>query len=1183
MDVKIFLQQLPADPTEDQYLFWKAMTLNFLKMSNPKQEEEINLLLLSCGPAAYSFVTSCKNVTDAWSILDKKYLKKSTQLLSRQILRNHKQKEGESIQDFLSDLKRMAYKIPLKNLTADEYQEILISDAFVSGIHSSLIRQRILEMPDSSLDEISRVALSMEMAIEDSQKLNPNDSTCSIKSNFNKSKSKYTGRCPWCGKEKHERTSCPAKNSQCKTCLKKGHWTTVCLSNKSPSKSAPLIEDNEDWDEPQVSSTLASIHSKRYLENLKIDQIPIKALIDTGSDLSFIAKSFIQQHKLNYEINTNRTITLADQSKSSIVGQLMANLEINNSTYNHTFYIMENLVAPLIIGMDILGQHSYIKIISKGNRKPLSFLSAMSSMKHNIYRLVPGIEIQSLKPISVPSRRFTKDPEFIKNEISRMLKEDIIQPSQSPWKSQCFVVQNSTKKRLVIDYSNTINMVTPIDAYPMPRIDDMISLIARNSHFSKIDLKDAYHQVRLNPKDYSITAFEANGTLYEFKRLPFGITNAVPIFQRVMNDFIKQYELLNTYAYLDDIIIAGSSREEHNKNLDRFRNAATEFGLTLNDIKCQYNTDEIKFLGYMIKNNTVRPDPDRFEPLLQFPTPRTIKQLDRLIGFFAYYAKWIPKCSERTTLLRESRTKITKDKTLSQECIATIKSLKYDLIKASLGSFDQDVPIHLETDASDNAIGATLSQQGKPIAFFSRVLQSSEKKHSIVEKEALAIVESCHRWRHFLLAVSKFTITTDQKVVSFLFDQHHTSKIKNDKICRWRVELAEFKFDINYRPGILNVAADTLSRCSSIFDNNSLKLLHSRLSHPGVTRMTHYCRQKNLPYSIHDVREMTSKCDICRELKPKFFQPGQGTLITSTRPWQRLSIDFVGPMISTTNNKYLLVVIDEYSRFPFGFPCSDISAQTVIKHLAYLFCLFGTPSTIHSDRGTQFESHEMKTFLLNNGIIKSRTTPYRPQANGQCEKTNGTVLKTIKLILKERKMDKSKWENVLHEALSSIRTLLSTATNETPHDRLFKFARSSIIGTDLPSFLTVPGRNIFLKRFNIAKNETPVERVTLVETLSPYLARTERSNGTINTDSTRHPPQCPATPRETISDDHLPNHVSSTPAQYIDEDPLNPPIITIPSDVSQLTTNISHNEHPNPIPETTKSGRHIRLPARFQS
>ena len=288
-------------------------------------------------------------------------------------------------------------------------------------------------------------------------------------------------------------------------------------------------------------------------------------------------------------------------------------------------------------------------------------------------------------------------------------------------------------------------------------------------------------------------------------------------------------------------------------------------------------------------------------------------------------------------------------------------------------------------------------------------------------------------------------------------------------------------------------------------------------------------------------------------------------------------------MISTTNNKYLLVVIDEYSRFPFGFPCSDISAQTVIKHLAYLFCLFGTPSTIHSDRGTQFESHEMKTFLLNNGIIKSRTTPYRPQANGQCEKTNGTVLKTIKLILKERKMDKSKWENVLHEALSSIRTLLSTATNETPHDRLFKFARSSIIGTDLPSFLTVPGRNIFLKRFNIAKNETPVERVTLVETLSPYFARIERSNGTIDTVSTRHLAQCGETPGETINDDHLPNHVSSTPAQYIDEDPLNPPIITIPSDVSQLTTNISHNEHPNPIPETTKSGRHIRLPARFQS
>ena len=156
------------------------------------------------------------------------------------------------------------------------------------------------------------------------------------------------------------------------------------------------------------------------------------------------------------------------------------------------------------------------------------------------------------------------------------------------------------------------------------------------------------------------------------------------------------------------------------------------------------------------------------------------------------------------------------------------------------------------------------------------------------------------------------------------------------------------------------------------------------------------------------------------EIKPKFFKVPAGRLITSNLPWQRLSLDYVGPLPSRTNFKYILVIIDEFSRFPFAFPCSDIGASTVIKHLSYLFSIFGNPSSIHSDRGPQFESLELNNFLLNNGIVKTRTTPYNPQGNGQCERANGIILKTINLTLREQGKDKHEWESVLNIALNSI-------------------------------------------------------------------------------------------------------------------------------------------------------------------
>ena len=247
---------------------------------------------------------------------------------------------------------------------------------------------------------------------------------------------------------------------------------------------------------------------------------------------------------------------------------------------------------------------------------------------------------------------------------------------------------------------------------------------------------------------------------------------------------------------------------------------------------------------------------------------------------------------------------------------------------------------------------------------------------------------------------------------------------------------------------------------------------------------------------------MTASCSICAELKPRFLKNFNHKLIKSTSAFERLNMDFKGPLPSETRNKYLLTIVDEYSRFPFAFPCSDMSSATVIKHLNQLFSIFGMPAFIHSDRGTCFMSSELKQFLQNRNIATSHSTPYNPEGNGQIERYNGIIWKTITLALKTKNLKISQWERVMDEALYSIRSLLCTATNCTPHERMFVHSRRTVTGTTTPTWLT-PGP-VFLKKFvRLSKYDPLVEQVQLVEA-NPSYARVRFSDGRESTVSLKH-------------------------------------------------------------------------------
>ena len=652
---------------------------------------------------------------------------------------------------------------------------------------------------------------------------------------------------------------------------------------------------------------------------------------------------------------------------------------------------------------------------------------------------------------------------------------------------------------MVIDYSQTINRFTLLDAYPLPRIDDTINAIAQYRIFSTIDLRSAYHQVSIKESDKPYTAFQAGDALYQFTRIPFGVTNGVACFQRIMSTIIAEDELQGTTAYLDNVTICGKDQEEHDRNLKRFQEAASRRQITYNDDKSVFSTRKLAILGYIIEEGEIRADPERLRPLLELPVPTDAKSLRRILGFFSHYSQWIHRYSEKIRLLITTSTF-----PLSEEAKAAFEALKKDIEHSVIWAIDEEVPFEVETDASDFAIAATLSQNGRPVAFFSRTLQGPEISHASVEKEAKAIIEAIRHWRHYLTG-RHFKIRTDQRSIAYMFDGKQRGKINNEKIMRWKTELPCYSFDILYRPGPENVSPDTLSRafCATLTPSSDLAGIHNSLCHPGVTRMFHFVKTRNLPYSMEEVRQMTKACRTCAEHKPQFHSPAQAHLIKATQPFERLNLDFKGPLKSNNQNTFFLNIVDEYSRFPFVFPSKDVSARTVIQCLCQLFSLYGMPAYVHSDRGSSFMSEELRQFLVSKGIATSRTTPYNPMCNGQVEKYNGTVWKAVTVALKTRGLPITHWQEVLPDALHSLRSLLCTATNCTPHERFFRFERRSSTGRSMPTWLLTPGPVLLKRHVRTSKSDPLVDEVQLLQA-NPQYAHVRHADGQETTVSIRH-------------------------------------------------------------------------------
>ncbi|XP_041102688.1 uncharacterized protein LOC121313985 [Polyodon spathula] len=418
-----------------------------------------------------------------------------------------------------------------------------------------------------------------------------------------------------------------------------------------------------------------------------------------------------------------------------------------------------------------------------------------------------GVRVRQ-RPYRIPESRRG----VMRREVASMLELGVVQPSQSEWCSPVVMVpKKDGSTRFCVDFRK-VNAISKFDAYPMPRVDELLDRLGKARFLSTLDLTKGYWQIPLTPSSKEKTAFATPDGLFHFKTMPFGLHGAPATFQRLMDKVLCPHHQYAA-AYIDDVVIFSSTWKEHLDRLAAVLQSLREAGLTVNLGKCAFGKQETQYLGFSMGNGRVKPVASKVQALVDTPVPRTKAQVRSLLGLAGYYRRFIPEFSTIVSPLIDL-TKKSAPNTVkwSDECQEAFDMIKRILCQApALVSPDFDREFILQTDASDVGLGAVLSQEidgvEHPVLYISRKMAQRERNYSVIEKECLAIKWAMNSLRYYLLGRS-FTLVTDHAPLKWL----NTMRDTNARITRWSLALQPFNFTVKHRSGKEHQNADFFSR-----------------------------------------------------------------------------------------------------------------------------------------------------------------------------------------------------------------------------------------------------------------------------------------------------------------------------------------------------------------------------------
>ena len=406
------------------------------------------------------------------------------------------------------------------------------------------------------------------------------------------------------------------------------------------------------------------------------------------------------------------------------------------------------------------------------------------------------------KPFPIPRSQ----EETLKREVKRLVKLGVLRKiNRSEWSSPSFIIPKKNNQVRVVSDFRKLNKLLIRRPYPIPKIQDLLLKLEGFTYASSLDLNMGYYHIQLTPNARKLCTIVFPFGKYEYCRLPMGICNAPDIFQEKISELMEGLDFIR--AYLDDLLILTKETwDDHLHKLETVLQRVATAGLKVNAEKSYFGRHETEYLGFWITREGVKPMPNKVEAMLNIKTPTKRKELRSFIGVVNYYRDmWQQRSHLLTPLTRLTSSKISWKWTSEEQ--KAFDGMKKVLSKETLLSYpDFNKPFDIHTDASKRQLGAVISQNGKPIAFYSRKLNDAQTRYTTTERELLSIVETLKEFRNILFG-QQLRVYTDHKNLTYTNPEHNT-----ERVMRWRLLLEEYGPELIYIKGEDNVVADGLSR-----------------------------------------------------------------------------------------------------------------------------------------------------------------------------------------------------------------------------------------------------------------------------------------------------------------------------------------------------------------------------------
>lgn len=868
-----------APEIEDFTIYCERIEQYFLANKIEDKKIQAATLLNLIGPNVYQTLRDLtspnlpkeKTYDELVRILKNQYGMRVNVHKERQLFFDLKQQESETINDWNVKIRKTATNCKFGTRLGN-----MLKDKFIYGMRSGRIKDKLSEEDEDQkeLKDLVEIALRIEVLMNNraeelnlitrksNQKIQNGHKTherksagqsqggyksgsyASARNGFGRShednednqqyqhpswRHQEKKKCFVCGKV-HVNKVCKYKSYKCRRCNKMGHLEAVCRQ-KWVKRSNYKIDVNDESNEQNIEVNMFNVRTKDINVNpfslrIKLSDKWHEIAVDTGAAISVLNKNFYDSNLKNYKIQKDQ-LELKGFTGHTIrpIGFIEVNTTCNNKVNLIRYYIVETN-SPNLLGRNFLKLFNVQLNVFNVSKVDLDYKDIVNKFpevftnKLGTYKFAKvSLNLkENAKPIYFKAHPVPLSYKaLIEKELDRLVEEKVIEPiTASEWGTPIVsVIKSDNSLRICGNYKLTINKWLENVRYPLPRIEEIIEKLNGGIIFTKLDLNKAYTQFLLDEEAQKITTWSTHKGMFRMLRMPYGAAPSSAIFQKHLEQLLQG--MPHTINYLDDIIITGTSLQNHKENVTRVLEKLREAGLTVKQEKCEFYQTEIEYLGYIISKDGIKKTESKVKAILKAQVPTNVKQVRSFCGLVNYYNKFVPNIAQ---ILHPIYNLLKKETTFSwnTKCQKAFEEIKQLIAKdIVLTHYNNNKQLVLVTDAANEGIAAILYQKEnngveKPIACTSRTLLENEKAFATVDKEALAIIFGVRKFSQYLLG-REFIIRTDHKPLLGLFKENKEIPQRHrDRLQRWAVYLSGFQYKLEYIKGKENFMADCLSR-----------------------------------------------------------------------------------------------------------------------------------------------------------------------------------------------------------------------------------------------------------------------------------------------------------------------------------------------------------------------------------